>query len=106
MSGLLATLGTFLGYAIPWWLWGAPAAVAVVLVLRAFGPRAAAVAAAGLALVLAHRKGAQGGFARAAKEGERDVSESLSAARSARDAAGRRDGDARRLRDDDGFRRD
>lgn len=106
MSGALAALAGFLGYAVPWWAWGIPGALAVAVLLRLFGVRVAGIAAAVLALVLVTRRAAQRGYDRALKEGERDVSKSLSAARSARDSAARRDGDARRLRDDDGFRRD
>ncbi|MCL8385120.1 MULTISPECIES: hypothetical protein [Xanthobacter] len=106
MSGALDAVAGVLGYAVPWWAWGIPGALAVAVLLRLFGVRAAGIAAAVLALVLVTRRAAQRGYDRALKEGERDVSKSLSAARSARDAAARRDGDARRLRDDDGFRRD
>ena len=106
MSGAVDAAVGVLGYGVPWWVWSLPGVLVVVVLLRLFGPRAAGLAAALLALGLATRRAAQRGYARAIQDGERHVSESLSAARSARDAAARRDGDARRLRDDDGFRRD
>lgn len=106
IGGALDTVAGALGYAVPWWVWSLPGALAVVALLRLFGVRAAGIAAAVLAFVLVTRRAAQRGYARAVREGERNVSESLSAERSARDAAARRDGDDRRLRDDDGFRRD
>ncbi|MFG1222771.1 hypothetical protein [Xanthobacter wiegelii] len=106
MSGALDALAGFLGYGVPWWAWGISGGLAVAVLLRLFGVRAAGIAAAVLAVVLVTRRAAQRGYDRALKEGERDVSKSLSAARSARDAAARRDGDAGRLRDDDGFRSD
>ncbi|MEP9352031.1 hypothetical protein ABLE93_00380 [Xanthobacter sp. KR7-65] len=106
MSGLAERVADTLGYGLPWWVWSLPGVAAVVLLLRLFGPKAAAAAAVALALILAHRRGAQAGRDHALKEGERDATKSLAAAEAARAAAARRDGTAGRLRDDDGFRRD
>ncbi|MFG1371777.1 hypothetical protein V5F32_06360 [Xanthobacter oligotrophicus] len=95
-----------LGYGVPWWLWGMAGLLAVAALARVAGPRAALAAAAVLAFALAHRKGAQQGYSHAMKEGERDAERILDTARAARSGADRRGGDARRLRDDDGFRRE
>ncbi|MFG1350283.1 hypothetical protein [Xanthobacter autotrophicus] len=102
MSGL----AHLLGYGVPWWLWAVAGLLAVAALMRVAGPRAALAAAAVLAFVLAHRKGAQQGYSHAIKEGERDAERILDTARAARAGADRRDADARRLRDDDGFRRE
>ncbi|QRG04847.1 hypothetical protein EZH22_17005 [Xanthobacter dioxanivorans] len=102
----MTTLLHVLGYVIPWWIWGLFGLAAVVLLARFAGVRAALAAGAALVLALAQRRGAQRGYAHAIEEGEENARKSLDAARGARDAALARDGDARRLRDDDGFRRD
>jgi hypothetical protein len=98
-------LAHLLAYGVPWWLWGIAGLLAVAALARVAGLRAALAATAVLAFVLAHRKGAQQGYSQAMKEGERDAERILDTARAARSGADLRDGDARRLRDDDGFRR-
>lgn len=102
----MSTLLHVLGYGVPWWLWALAALAAAALAFRLGGARAAALAGALAAIVVAHRRGAQGGYSHALEQGEKDAQHALDAARAARDAAVRRDGDAGRLRDDDGFRRD
>ncbi|MFS8039206.1 hypothetical protein ACI7BZ_19975 [Xanthobacter sp. AM11] len=102
----MSTLFHLLAYGVPWWVLALPGLLAVVALARLAGPRAAALAGAVIALVLAHRRGAQAGFAHARRKGEDDARRSLDAAHAARAAADRRDGAAGRLRDDDGFRRD
>ncbi|MDI4657128.1 hypothetical protein [Xanthobacter autotrophicus] len=102
MSGL----AHLLGYGVPWWIWGMAGLLAVAALARVAGPRAALAAAAVLAFVLAHRKGAQQGYSHAIQKGDRDAERILDTARAARAGADLRNGDARRLRDDDGFRRE
>lgn len=102
----MSTLAHFFGYGVPWWLWGLAGLAGAALAFRFGGARGAALAGAVAALVVAHRRGAQGGYSHALEQGEKDAQHAIEAARAARDAAARRDGDAGRLRDDDGFRRD
>lgn len=102
----MSAIAHLLGYGVPWWLWGLLGLLALAAVVRLFGMRAALWAAAGLAILLADRRGAQRGYAHAQEKGDRDALRSLEQASDARADAGRRDGDALRLRDDDGYRRD
>ena len=91
---------------IPWWVWAVLGLLAVAAVARFAGLRAAIAAGVALVIALAHRRGAQQGYRQARQEAEHEADRILERARAARAGAAGRGGDAARLRDDDGFRRD
>lgn len=79
---------------------------AAVLAQRLLGGRAAAGVLAAGGLIFAHRSGIRRGTARQAEQEKADAARAIEKAGRARTDADRRNADARRLRDDDGFRRD
>lgn len=78
----------------------------VSLLASPLGRVAGLVLLAGVAAGGIYLKGRMEGRAACLAQGERDVLETIERADRARAAAGRRDADAGRLRDDDAFRRD
>lgn len=102
----MSTLAVWLAYKLPWWVFALGALVATLGIARVVGLRAGALAAAFLAVLVAHRKGAQDGYSAREAQGEEDARHAIAAAARARSAAERSGSDARGLREDDGFRRD
>lgn len=102
----MRTIAEWLAYGLPWWAWAVPALLGVLGLMRLAGVRAGLGAAAVAAVLLAYRKGSQAGWAAQRAKGERDAQEAVDRAARARRDAERDAGDARRLRDTDGWRRE
>ncbi|WP_188576090.1 hypothetical protein [Azorhizobium oxalatiphilum] len=95
-----------MSYGLPWWVWALPALAVVLGLTRLFGWRVGLGTLGVLALVLAHRRGAQRGWAGARAGEARHADEAVERAAQARSAADLAGADAGRLRDTDGWRRD
>lgn len=104
----------WLVYNVPWWLQGGLLAGllvgGVLLLARFVGFKNALQVGAALAAVVGAltygRRERQLGYQDREKKGDRDAQDALEAASRARLDAAARNGDAKRLRDDDGYRRD
>lgn len=102
----MSALAGGLAYGLPWWVWAVPALLIVAGVARLLGWRAGLGVLAAVALVLAHRRGAQTGWAESRAREARDAQDAVDRAARARRDADRAGADPRRLRDTDGWRRD
>ncbi|MEP9368080.1 hypothetical protein [Xanthobacter sp. VNH20] len=102
----MSTLAEWLVYQVPWWLLALLGLVGTLAAGWFLGLRAALAAGLAALVFIAGRRGAQQGWTDREAKGERDAQRAIDAARDARAGAERRDRDAGRLRDDDGWRRD
>ena len=93
-------------YAVPWWVLLVAGAVVGLVVYRALGARMAILAAAVVAVLVAHSKGAQSGWKAREAKGARDAQRAIDRAARARAASDRRNAGSDRVFDNDGWRRD
>lgn len=106
MTGLAHSLSEAMLYGVPWWLLAGLLAAGLGLMGLRFGWRAALAAGAAGLLLIVDRRAAQRGWRDRQDKGERDAARDVEAARAARLGAERDALDPRRLRADDGWRRD